>query len=124
MTAARYSGRCRMASIPPRRSTRPIGDDDSNNFSTWWRTEGVHHACPALEQDVTGNLDVVKHLDPREATIFSFRFGLDGGWSEPLEEVGEKFRGHREQVRQIKIWRLKKKLRRLIEKLESSKDKN
>jgi RNA polymerase primary sigma factor len=66
--------------------------------------------------------DMVKHLDPREATILRYRFGLDGGSERTLEEVGEKFGVTRERVRQIQNLALKK-LRRMIEKLESSRDK-
>jgi RNA polymerase primary sigma factor len=66
--------------------------------------------------------EMVKHLDEREATILRYRFGLDGGSEKTLEEVGEKFGVTRERVRQIQNLALKK-LRRMIEKLESSKDK-
>ena len=75
------------------------------------------------DKTVTGMLqDMVKHLDTREATILRYRFGLDGGPEKTLEEVGEKFGVTRERVRQIQNLALKK-LRKMIEKLESSKDK-
>jgi len=35
--------------------------------------------------------EMVKSLDPREATILRYRFGLDGGAEKTLEEVGAKF---------------------------------
>jgi len=44
---------------------------------------------------------MVTTLDPREATILRYRFGLDGGPERTLEEVGEKFGVTRERVRQI-----------------------
>jgi RNA polymerase primary sigma factor len=72
---------------------------------------------------VTGMLqDMVQHLDSREATILRYRFGLDGGNERTLEEVGAKFGVTRERVRQIQNLALKK-LRKMIEKLESQKNK-
>jgi len=62
--------------------------------------------------------EMVKTLDPREATILRARFGLDGGPERTLEEVGEKFGVTRERVRQIQNIALKK-LRKMIEKLEA-----
>jgi len=37
-------------------------------------------------------------LDPREATILRYRFGLDGGGEKTLEEVGKKFGVTRERI--------------------------
>jgi RNA polymerase primary sigma factor len=65
---------------------------------------------------------MVKHLDAREATILRYRFGLDGGTEKTLEEIGGKFGVTRERVRQIQNLALRK-LRKMIEKLESSKNK-
>jgi RNA polymerase primary sigma factor len=123
MTAARVR-QMRMASIRPASLDAPIGDDDSNNFSDLVEDENAITPYQDLEdKTVTGMLqDMVKHLDPREATILRYRFGLDGGSERTLEEVGEKFGVTRERVRQIQNLALKK-LRRMIEKLESSKDK-
>ena len=64
--------------------------------------------------------EMVTTLDPREATIIRFRFGLDGGSERTLEEVGEKFGVTRERVRQIQNIALRK-LRKMIEKLEAVK---
>ena len=47
------------------------------------------------------------------------RFGLDGNTQKTLEEVGERFGVTRERVRQIQNIALKK-LRRMIEKLETT----
>jgi RNA polymerase primary sigma factor len=63
--------------------------------------------------------EMVTKLDPREATILRFRFGLDGGTEKTLEEVGEKFGVTRERVRQIQNIALRK-LRKMIEKLEAN----
>ncbi len=124
MTAARVR-QMRMAAVRPASLDAPIGDDDSNNFSDLVEDENAVTPYQDLEdKTVTGMLqDMVKHLDPREATILRYRFGLDGGSERTLEEVGEKFGVTRERVRQIQNLALKK-LRRMIEKLESSKVKS
>ena len=123
MTATRVR-QMRLASIRPASLDAPIGDDDSNNFSDLVEDENAITPYQDLEdKTVTGMLqDMVKHLDEREATILRYRFGLDGGTEKTLEEVGEKFGVTRERVRQIQNLALKK-LRRMIEKLESSKEK-
>jgi RNA polymerase primary sigma factor len=63
--------------------------------------------------------EMVTKLDPREATILRYRFGLDGGTEKTLEEVGQKFGVTRERVRQIQNIALAK-LRRMVEKLEAA----
>jgi RNA polymerase primary sigma factor len=123
MTAARVR-QMRLAAIRPASLDAPIGDDDSNNFSDVVQDENATSPYEDLEdKSVTGMLqDMVKHLDEREATILHYRFALDGGTEKTLEEVGEKFGVTRERVRQIQNLALKK-LRRMIEKLETSKNK-
>jgi RNA polymerase primary sigma factor len=123
MTASRVR-QMRMASIRPASLDAPIGDDDSNNFSDVVEDENATSPYENLEdKTVTGMLqDMVKHLDPREATILDYRFGLDGGTEKTLEEVGQKFGVTRERVRQIQNLALRK-LRKMIEKLEISKRK-
>jgi RNA polymerase primary sigma factor len=124
MTAARVR-QMRMAAIRPASLDAPIGDDESNNFSDVVQDENATSPYEDLEEKtVTGMLqEMVKHLDDREATILRFRFGLDGGTEKTLEEVGEKFGVTRERVRQIQNLALKK-LRKMIEKLESTKKKD
>ena len=121
MTAARVR-QMRMAAIRPASLDAPIGDDDSNNFSDVVEDENATSPYGNLEdKTVTGMLqDMVKHLDARESTILRFRFGLDGGTEKTLEEVGAKFGVTRERVRQIQNLALRK-LRKMIEKLESTK---
>jgi RNA polymerase primary sigma factor len=121
MTAARVR-QMRMAAVRPASLDAPIGDDDSNNFSDVVQDENATSPYDNLEdKTVTGMLqEMVKHLDPREATILRFRFGLDGGSEKTLEEVGVKFGVTRERVRQIQNLALKK-LRKMIEKLEATK---
>jgi RNA polymerase primary sigma factor len=124
VTAARVR-QMRMAAIRPASLDAPIGDDDSNNFSDVVQDENATSPYENLEdKTVVGMLqEMVGHLDQRESTILRFRFGLDGGMEKTLEEVGEKFGVTRERVRQIQNLALKK-LRRMIEKLESTKKKD
>ncbi len=123
MTATRVR-QMRMAAIRPASLDAPIGDDDSNNFSDVVEDENATSPYANLEDKTVTDMlqDMVKHLDPREATILRFRFGLDGGTEKTLEEVGEKFGVTRERVRQIQNLALRK-LRKMIEKLEASKHK-
>jgi len=109
----------RMASVRPTSLDAPIGDDDSNSFSEIVQDENAEDPYEMLEdKTVSGMLeDMVTKLDPREATILRFRFGLDGGTEKTLEEVGEKFGVTRERVRQIQNIALRK-MRRMIEKFE------
>ncbi len=121
MTASRVA-QMRTAAIRPASLDAPIGDDDSNSFSEIIADENANTPYEKLEeQTVTRMLqEMVKTLDPREATILRYRFGLDGGNEKTLEEVGEKFGVTRERVRQIQNIALNK-MRKMIEKLEARK---
>jgi RNA polymerase primary sigma factor len=120
MTAARVR-QMRMAAIRPASLDAPIGDDESNNFSDVVEDENATSPYGNLEDKTVTDMlqDMVKHLDTREATILRYRFGLDGGAEKTLEEVGVKFGVTRERVRQIQNLALRK-LRKMIEKLEST----
>ena len=121
-TTASRIAQMRMASIRPASLDAPIGDDESNSFSEVVQDENADTPYEMLEdKTVTGMLeDMVKKLDPREATILRYRFGLDGGSERTLEEVGEKFNVTRERVRQIQNIALRK-MRKMIEKFEQTK---
>jgi RNA polymerase primary sigma factor len=121
ITAARVS-RMQAAAIRPASLDAPISDEDSHNFSEIVPDELAFTPYEQLEDKTVVNMlqEMVKTLDPREATILRSRFGLDGGKEKTLEEVGEKFGVTRERVRQIQNSALKK-LRKMIEKLEAQK---
>ncbi|MGO9204173.1 MAG: RNA polymerase sigma factor RpoD/SigA [Limisphaerales bacterium] len=112
----------RMAAIRPASLDAPIGDDDSNNFAEVVQDESADTPYEQLEEKTVTRMlrEMVKTLDPREATILRARFGLDGGPQRTLEEVGQKFGVTRERVRQIQNIALKK-LRKMIEKMEMTK---
>src|SRR6202161_4266619 len=110
----------RTAAIRPASLDAPIGDDESNNFAEVVQDESADTPYEQLEEKTVTRMlqEMVKTLDPREATILQYRFGLDGGSERTLEEVGERFNVTRERVRQIQNIALNK-LRRMIEKLEA-----
>ena len=120
-TTASRIAQMRMASVRPTSLDAPIGDDDSNSYSEVVQDENAETPYEMLEdKTVTGMLtEMVTKLDPREATILRFRFGLDGGSERTLEEVGRKFNVTRERVRQIQNIALRK-MRKMIEKLEAT----
>lgn len=121
ITASRVT-QMRMAAIRPASLDAPIGDEDSNNFAEVVQDESADTPYEQLEEKTVTRMlqEMVKTLDPREATILRARFGLDGGPQKTLEEVGQKFGVTRERVRQIQNIALKK-LRKMIEKLETIK---
>ncbi|HEY1172976.1 MAG TPA: RNA polymerase sigma factor RpoD/SigA [Verrucomicrobiae bacterium] len=113
----------RTAAIRPASLDAPISEDeDSNNYAEIVADENATSPYAQLEDKTVNSMleEMVTKLDPREATILRFRFGLDGGTEKTLEEVGEKFGVTRERVRQIQNIALRK-LRKMIEKLESKK---
>ena len=112
----------RLASIRPASLDAPIGDEESNNFAEVVQDESAFSPYEQLEDKTVTDMlqEMVKKLDPREATILRYRFGLDGGSERTLEEVGEKFGVTRERVRQIQNIALRK-MRKMIEKLEATK---
>nr|WP_150107381.1 RNA polymerase sigma factor RpoD/SigA [Pedosphaera parvula] len=112
----------RTAAIRPASLDAPIGDEDSNNFAEVVQDENADTPYEQLEEKTVTKMlqELVKTLDPREATILRARFGLDGGNQKTLEEVGQKFGVTRERVRQIQNIALKK-LRKMIEKIEAKK---
>lgn len=120
LTATRVS-QMRLAAVRPASLDAPIGDEDSNTFSEVVQDENADTPYEQLEDKTVTDMlqDMVKTLDPREATILRFRFALDGGTEKTLEEVGEKFHVTRERVRQIQNIALKK-LRKMIERLEAT----
>jgi RNA polymerase primary sigma factor len=121
ITASRVS-QMRMAAIRPASLDAPIGDEDSNNFAEVVQDESADTPYEQLEEKTVTRMlqEMVKTLDPREATILRARFGLDGGPQKTLEDVGQKFGVTRERVRQIQNIALRK-LRKMIEKMETTK---
>lgn len=110
----------RQAAIRPASLDAPIGDDNSNTFGEVVGDERARDPYSQLEEETVKSMlrELLKTLDARESTILTARFGLDGNPPMTLEEVGKRFGVTRERIRQIQNAALKK-LRRMIEKLES-----
>ncbi|MFA6544837.1 MAG: sigma-70 family RNA polymerase sigma factor [Limisphaerales bacterium] len=122
MTASRVA-QLRTAAIRPASLDAPVGDgDDSHLFGEIIEDEQAETPYEQLEEKTVNSMlrDMLKTLPPREATILTYRFGLDGGSERTLEEVGQKFGVTRERVRQIQNIALHK-MRRMIEKREAQK---
>ncbi len=110
----------RTAAIRPSSLDAPVGEDGPNTFADIVEDENAHTPYEELEEKTVTRMiqKMVRTLDEREATILSFRFGLDGDSEKTLEEVGQKFGITRERVRQIQNMALAK-LKHMIEKLEN-----
>jgi RNA polymerase primary sigma factor len=112
--------RLRTAAIRPASLDAPIGEDDTNRFGDLVEDEKADTPYEQLEDKTNNDLvhQMMETLDPREATILRYRFGLDGGGEKTLEEVGKKFGVTRERIRQLQNIALKK-LRKRIEDREA-----
>ncbi len=122
-TSASRVAAMRTAAIRPASLDAPISEDeDSNSYSEVVADENATSPYAQLEDKTVNSMleEMVTKLDPREAAILRYRFGLDGGNEKTLEEVGQKFGVTRERVRQIQNIALRK-LRKMIEKLEAKK---
>ncbi len=89
---------------------RPIGEEEDSFLGDFVEDE----ESPAPPEIATENLlrehvrDVLSTLPPREARILQLRYGLGGGESYTLEEVGQKMGVTRERVRQIEAQALRR----------------
>jgi len=112
----------RSISVRPASLDAPIGDDDTTEFSEIVGDENAFTPFEMLRNKTLRNdlSELLADLEDREAQILTLRFGLDGGKSHTLEEVGKKFKVTRERVRQIQGIALTK-LRRLMEKQDRPK---
>jgi RNA polymerase primary sigma factor len=111
----------RASAIRPASLDAPLGDDESGHLGDIVRDEAATDPYEQLEEKTFTHLldSLVGRLQPREAAILRYRFGLDGGPERTLEEVGEKFGVTRERIRQLQNLALRK-LRRMIEKIEGA----
>jgi RNA polymerase primary sigma factor len=105
----------KTVSIRPASLDAPIGDDDSTEFSELIGDEDAQTPFELLrDKSMRDELsELLEVLDDREREIIFKRFGLDGGKSKTLEEVGEKFGVTRERIRQLQNIALAK-LRRAL----------
>lgn len=109
----------RRSSVTPAPLDANLGnDEDSNRLADVVPDENAEN--PYREYEEKTNCDLIRRmvstLNPREATILRYRFGLDGDDEKTLEEVGEKFGVTRERIRQIQeiaLRKLRTKIKRL-----------
>ncbi len=94
----------KSVSVRPASLDAPIGENgDSGCFGEIVGDENAISPIDTLVQK-TRNSDLnalVSTLEPREAEIIKYRFGLEGRDELTLEEVGTKFKVTRERVRQL-----------------------
>jgi RNA polymerase primary sigma factor len=110
----------RLAAMRPTSLDQPIGEDESNVMGDIVQDERAVSAYEDLEKKTMTAMitELVKHLDPREASILRHRFGLDGGKEKTLEQVGQKFGVTRERIRQLQNSALLK-LRKMMEQADA-----
>ncbi len=111
----------KSVSVRPASLDAPIGEDGDS--TTFGEIVGDENAASPFEQlrDSTQNTalrSLVDSLDPREAEIIRYRFGLDNRDELTLEEVGAKFRVTRERVRQLQNLALSKMRKAITEQEE------
>jgi len=112
--------RFRTAAIGPTSLEAPLGEGDDSSVAEIVRDETANTPYEQLEEKTNASMlrGLVATLDPREAGILRFRFGLDGHRERTLDEVGRKFGVTRERIRQLQNLALRT-LRAQIEKLET-----
>ncbi len=108
----------RVAAIRPASLDARVGDEDSGTLADLVEDQNAEAPHHRLQEEATKSMlrEMVERLNPREASIISARFGLDGTPAKTLEEVGEQFQVTRERVRQIEskaLSKLRAKLERL-----------
>ena len=94
----------KSVSVRPASLDAPIGEDgDSGTFGEIVGDDNAASPFESLREKTRNSdlYDMIGSLEPREAEIIKYRFGLDGRDELTLEEVGEKFKVTRERVRQL-----------------------
>ena len=107
----------RTLGVRPASLDAPIGDEEATAFGEMVGDEATPTPAKTL-QDKAIRADMkamLTHLDERERTILTLRFGLSGGKEQTLEQIGDKLGITRERVRQIQNIALRK-LRQLLDK--------
>ena len=115
----------RTAAIRPASLDAPLGDEaESDTLGDVVEDDHMHTPYEDLEDKTVTKMlhNMLDHINPREAAILRYRFGLDdGGEARTLEVVGKKFGVTRERVRQIQNIALGR-LKRMINRIEDFED--
>lgn len=82
---------------------RPVGDEDGRKFLEFLQQEDQVNPFDSLMQEglLTEVKRLMKGLNPMEADILKWRFGLDTDREYTLKEIGEKYNLSRERIRQL-----------------------
>lgn len=68
-----------------------------------FRRENRPCLCQPTKELTAVVLSALKGLKPKEATVITSRFGLDGSGAKTLEKVGQRLGVTRERIRQIQV---------------------
>ncbi|MBR2288783.1 MAG: RNA polymerase sigma factor RpoD [Clostridia bacterium] len=109
LTEARVQEIIKIAQDPVSLET-PIGEEEDSHLGDFIPDESApapaDAAFYALQREQL--MEVLDKLTDREKKVICLRYGLDGGKSYTLEEVGEIFKVTRERIRQIEAKALRK----------------
>lgn len=109
LTEARVQEIIKIAQDPVSLET-PIGEEEDSHLGDFIKDETApapaDAAFYALQREQL--MEVLDTLTDREKKVICLRYGLDGGKSYTLEEVGEIFKVTRERIRQIEAKALRK----------------
>ena len=109
LTEARVQEIIKIAQDPVSLET-PIGEEEDSHLGDFIPDESTpapaDAAFYALQREQL--MEVLDTLTEREKKVICLRYGLDGGKSYTLEEVGEIFKVTRERIRQIEAKALRK----------------
>ena len=88
----------------------PIGEEEDSHLGDFIADETTPAPADAAFYTLQREqlMEVLDTLTEREKKVLILRYGLDGGRSYTLEEVGEKFHVTRERIRQIEAKALRK----------------
>ncbi|MCD7791773.1 MAG: RNA polymerase sigma factor RpoD [Oscillospiraceae bacterium] len=88
----------------------PIGEEEDSHLGDFIPDEDASEPSEAASFTLLREqlVDVLATLTPREEKVLRLRFGLDGGRTRTLEEVGREFNVTRERIRQIEAKALRK----------------
>ncbi len=97
-------------SRPPISLDRPIGESEDSYFGDFIEDETAESPVSAAAHEMLREKikEVLGTLTYREREIMKLRYGIDGGYTYTLEEVGKRFKVTRERVRQIEAKALRK----------------
>jgi len=97
-------------SRPPISLDRPIGESEDSYFGDFIEDETAESPVSAAAHEMLKEKieQVLNTLTYREREIMKLRYGIGGGYTYTLEEVGKRFKVTRERVRQIEAKALRK----------------